>query len=201
MTKKNLSNIYKKLKNIMVDFQSLLDKYQIKANLNMLFDMWNERHRHFHNIEHLNDIIDQIYNDSKIEEKQKELLYLTALFHDIVYEPTRDDNEEESAEFFLNLCEDKTNPDILSIREAILDTKKHESKTPLDELFNKFDMNIIERDIDSLMKWEHGISQEYKSYGDAYKKGRLNFLESLLDKYTQNTDNLLKLIDFVKNNY
>jgi len=96
MTKKNLSNIYKKLKNIMVDFQSLLDKYQIKANLNMLFDMWNERHRHFHNIEHLNDIIDQIYNDSKIEEKQKELLYLTALFHDIVYEPTRDDNEEES---------------------------------------------------------------------------------------------------------
>ena len=31
-------------------------------------------------------------------------------------------------------------------------------------------------------------------------EGRLKFLESLLDKYTHNTENLLKLVDWVKNN-
>ena len=34
-----------------------------------------------------------------------------------------------------------------------------------------------------------------------YKEKRLLFLESLIDKYPNNIDNLLKLIDFVKNNY
>ena len=138
----------------------------------------------------------------KIDENQKEKLLLTALFHDIVYEPTKQDNEERSAEFFVNLCEDKSNKDILEIRDAILDTKTHSSQTPLAETFNKFDMNVIERDFESLLKWEDGIFNEYKSYGnEAYKMGRLSFLESLLDKYPHNTENLLKLIDWVKNNY
>ena len=188
-----------------MNLQLLLEKYNIKADVNMLLDMWNESHRHFHNLDHLSDVIEQInesYGNKKIDEKQREKLYLTALFHDVIYEPSRNDNEERSAEFFMNVCEDKSNKDILEIRDAILDTKTHESKTPLAETFNKFDMNVIERDFSSLLKWEEGIYGEYKSYGnEAYKAGRLHFLESLLDKYTQNTDNLLKLIDWVKSNY
>ena len=35
---------------------------------------------------------------------------------------------------------------------------------------------------------------------EQYKEGRVKFLESLLDKYTHNTENLLKLIDWVKKN-
>jgi hypothetical protein len=62
-------------------------------------------------------------------------------------------------------------------------------------------MNIVERDFDQLLEWENGISEEYKGYGDLYKEGRLKFLESLLDKYPNNTENLLKLVDWVKNNY
>jgi hypothetical protein len=62
-------------------------------------------------------------------------------------------------------------------------------------------MNIVERDFDQLLEWESGIREEYKAYGDMYKMGRLQFLESLLDKYPHNTDNLLKLIDWVKTNY
>lgn len=34
-----------------------------------------------------------------------------------------------------------------------------------------------------------------------YKMGRLQFLENLLDKYPNNTENLLKLIDWIKTNY
>jgi predicted metal-dependent HD superfamily phosphohydrolase len=102
----------------------------------------------------------------------------------------------------MGLCVEKSNKDILDIRDAILDTKEHKSSTPLAEKFNKLDMNIVERDFDQLLGWERGIHEEYKVYGDdMYKVGRLQFLESLLDKYPMNSDNLMKLIDWVKTNY
>ena len=82
----------------------------------------------------------------------------------------------------------------------ILDTKTHQATTNLSESFNHYDMSIVERDFDQLLEWENGISEEYKSYGEQYKEGRLKFLESLLDKYPNNTENLLKLIDYVKSN-
>jgi len=83
----------------------------------------------------------------------------------------------------------------------ILDTKIHESTSELSEKFNQLDMNIVERDFDQLLEWEKGIGQEYKTHGEQYKLGRLSFLESLLDKYPHNTENLLKLVDWVKSNY
>ena len=90
---------------------------------------------------------------------------------------------------------------MLDISKMILDTKTHEATTNLSESFNYYDMNIVERDFDQLLEWENGIFNEYKAYGDLYKDGRLKFLESLLDKYPNNTENLLKLVDWVKENY
>ena len=180
--------------------QELLDKWNIKLNYNILLSMWNESHRAYHNQNHLLDLINQINeNKSKFEShKDYEKMVLCALFHDCVYDPMRNDNEEKSAEFFVNCCQEK-NQDILDIKKMILDTKTHESTTPLSEKFNLLDMNIVERDFDQLLEWENGIEFEYKAYGEMYKMGRLQFLESLLDKYPHNTENLLKLINVVKN--
>ena len=186
-----------------MNLQNLLTKYKIKADLNMILDMWNESHRHYHNLEHLNDLITQInedYSQGKFDEHFKDKLLLTALFHDVVYEPTRQDNEERSAQFFEDLCLDRGKL-VSEVKQAILDTKSHSDQTELSETFNKYDMNIVERDFDSLLKWEEGIHEEYKVYGEQYKTGRLQFLESLLDKYPQNSENLLKLIDWVNENY
>ena len=83
----------------------------------------------------------------------------------------------------------------------ILDTKTHQSTTNLSETFNHYHMSIVEKDFDQLLEWENGISEEFSVYPkDEYKVGRLKFLESLLDKYPHNTENLLKLIDYVKSN-
>lgn len=180
--------------------QSILNKWQIKCDINTILSMWNESHRHFHNLSHLDDLIAQIESYSKNNDISNELfeqLIIVALFHDIVYDSTRNDNEEKSAEFFYKCCESKDHR-IDEIRDAILDTKTHKSNSKLSELFNSFDMNIIERDFDSLLEWENGIYQEYKHYGDAnYKKGRLKFLSSL----SSDNQNLSKLIDWVNQNY
>jgi predicted metal-dependent HD superfamily phosphohydrolase len=183
-----------------MDLQQLLNKWNIKCDINTLLAMWNESHRHYHNLDHLNDLIDQINEDkSKYSSKDYEKLILTALFHDCVYDPMRGDNEEKSADFFIECCVEKNSPELLEVKQMILDTKTHRSTTPLSESFNYYDMNIVERNFDQLLNWEMCISQEYKAYGEQYKEGRVKFLESLLDKYPQNTENLLKLIDRVKN--
>ena len=126
---------------------------------------------------------------------------LTALFHDCVYDPMSSTNEEYSANFLMECVVDKSNSDVLEVKQMILDTKTHQSTTNLSETFNHYDMSIVEKDFDQLLEWERGISEEFSVYPkDEYKVGRLKFLESLLDKYPHNTENLLKLVEWVKTN-
>jgi pantetheine-phosphate adenylyltransferase len=185
-----------------MNLQELLNSWDIKCDINTLLSMWNESHRHYHNLNHLNDLIQQINeNKSKYSEKQYDKLIITSLFHDCIYEPSQNDNEEKSAKFFEDCCLDKSNSDIQEIRQAILDTKTHQSTTKLSESFNRIDMNIVERNFDELVEWEKGISEEYKFSGQKYKESRIKFLESVLDKYPHNTENLIKLIDWIRVNY
>lgn len=181
----------------------LLEKYKIKANIEMLLEMWNEPQRSYHNLDHLSNLREMIvkdFIDGKITEKIMEKLLLTSLFHDIIYDPTRKDNELKSSEFFMSVCLEKQNTDILEINQAILDTATHVATIPLSEKFNIYDMNIVERDYDSLLKWESGIFEEF-SFASDYKERRLRFLESIVNKYPLNSSNLTMLIEFVKNKY
>ncbi len=185
-----------------MNLQTLLNKYKIKADINMLLEMWNESHRKYHNLNHfidINNMIEKDYKNNKFDEKTMEKLVLANLFHEIIYNPAKDDNESKSAEFLISLCLEKNNTDILDIENIILDTKTHIANTPLSETFNKYDMNIVERDFSNLLEWEEGIKEEYKIYDkETYKNGRIRFLESLLDKYPSNSINLEKLIEHVK---
>ena len=40
--------------------QDILNKWGIKVDYNILLGMWNESHRHYHNQNHLLDLIDQV---------------------------------------------------------------------------------------------------------------------------------------------
>ena len=184
-----------------MDLQQLLVKWNIKCDINTALAMWNESHRSYHNLNHLNYFISQINeNKSNFSEKEYEKLILTAIFHDIVYDPSSSTNEANSAKFLMECAVDKKNNDILDVEKMILDTKSHTSSNKLSEAFNSYDMNIVERTFEELLEWENGISEEFSVYTkEQYKEGRLKFLESLLDKYTHNTENLLQLIDYVKN--
>lgn len=187
-----------------MNLRAILEKWNIKADVNLLLDMWNESHRHYHSLNHLNDLINQIreyYSTSNCSEKEYEKLLITAMFHDIVYDPMKNDNEEQSANFFYNCCESK-NADIEEIKNAILNTKSHFSSSPFSQKFNEFDMKIVERNFEQLLEWEKGIFEEYKEHGiESYKSGRLKFLENLLDQYPNNSSNLSDLIQWVKTNY
>lgn len=182
--------------------QEILDKWKIRIDYNTLLSMWNESQRFWHDQSHLLDLFSQINENRNLySQKEYEKLLICSIFHDIVFDPTRNDNEERSSEFFLNCCEDK-NSDILDINKMILDTKNHKSSNRLSNAFNEYDMSICERDFDSLVDWENKIYEEFKFHGkEAYKKGRVEFLESILDKYIHNNKNILSLISWVEKNY
>lgn len=183
-----------------MNLQRLLEKYKVKTDIKMILDMWNEPNRYFHNLDHLNDILDQI-EESRYNEETKDKLRLVALFHDIIYDPKRNDNELKSSEFFLSLCQEK-NEDILEVNQAILDTEKHIDNTRISSLFNDMDMKIAESNIEDLMRWEKGIRKEYSFLDDkTYKEGRLKFIDGLMDRYPTNTSNLLSLRNYVRKNY
>lgn len=188
-----------------MNLQALLDKYSVDVEIDTLLTKWQEPQRHYHDQTHLNDLINQIevlYKKNKISKDEEEKLLLTAIFHDIIYQPTRKDNEEKSAEYFISLCKHPDNPNIHDIKQAILDTKHHQSKQPFSKLFNQLDMDIVTRPFEELLEWEKGCYEEYKVYGETlYKHGRLEFLKTLPKQYPQNKENLKQLIEWVKKHY
>ena len=185
--------------------------WNLSCTVSQLLEMWNETHRCYHTQEHLKDIIEQIHNDQqgnppkleqKFSQKEYEKLLLTAIFHDCIYDPLKSDNEERSAEFFMKSVPDQQNTDALDVRQMILDTKSHQAFSELSRCFQAYDMNIVERDFEALLEWEHGIFGEYQSVGNKlYQFGRLKFLRSICTKYPKNETNIRRLIHWVEEHY
>lgn len=188
------------------ELQQILDKYGINAHVPQLIALWDDGTRHYHNTTHLEDLVRMIKEDRDEVEANDDVEYdqlmLAALFHDIVYSPGRKDNEELSAAYFLKSCSSPDDPILQEVYQAILDTRSHMASTPLSAKFNRYDMNIVERDFDELLAWEKGIYEEFKGAGKhAYKLGRLAFLKSLLEQYPHNRENLERLTEYVENGY
>lgn len=183
-------------------YQPLFDEYGMKpAAVEQLQQCWREPHRYFHTETHLDQLvhdIEQLYAAREIGEVDRRQLLMAAFFHDVVYEPTADDNEERSAALFRQLT--KPHADTSTIEQLILDTKTHQPHTQLSTIFCELDMAIIFRSgFEELLAWEKGIFREYQfaDYG-AYKAGRTAFLQECVEKYPQNQQNLENLIVYVR---
>lgn len=184
------------------EIRDVLQRWNIHYTWYEITQKWSETHRFYHTLEHLMDLLDQIEKKYPTQSVDRDKLVLTALFHDIIYNPARGDNEEKSAKFFLMHCPSQPTDDMEDIYDMILATKDHVPLTELSKVFNDMDMDIVTRDFDQLMRWEEEIREEYDIYSDAeYREGRLKFLRSMVDKYPQNKENLLNLIDYVNRTY
>lgn len=178
--------------------QELLNKYNITVPYTDILKMWDRDPQSYHNQTHLFDLYRQIELEYKPDTKEWELLTLAAMFHDIIYDTKSTDNESLSAKFLLDHCSDITE-DINMVHLMIIDTISHHARTAISEIFQLMDMDILNRSYIELITYEKGIFFEFGYHPD-YKALRLKFLESVLE-YSNNMENLTKLVEYVKLRY
>lgn len=131
---------------------------------------YNEPHRHWHNLEHIKKMID----DAKSKNILSDELLLAIIFHDIIYNPKANNNEELSADLFSKYIDNE------KIKQAILETKTHEPKSKLSKQLCGLDLNILYGNYESFIDFEHKIFKEYDFVDyNVYKVKRLEILSSL----------------------
>lgn len=155
---------------------------------------WEEKHRFWHSLNHffgLKKLLGKAWDRDDI--------FLLALFHDIIYNPTRKDNELMSKELFLEelpeLFKSENKKMVDAIAEAIMETRHIEPpQTELGKIFCPADLNILTHgSLAELVDYEIKICKEYQVFPyELYKEHRVNFLSN----WTLNPS-VLELIKFI----
>lgn len=183
------------------------------ANNHKLHDVymsWREPHRYYHDVSHLNelfDLIDFLESTKHFSNRFIQQLYLIALFHDAVYNPRSDSNEMDSALLFKKCVERAVGVEMHThemafefeeIWQAIMDTKTHDPKSELSEVFCALDMYVISHySFEKLLKYEHQIYKEYQFVPyNIYKLARIEILQTLNQKYQRKEIEML--IEYIK---
>ena len=173
----------------------ITDKKDCLLKLGLDKDILNhylEPHRFYHTIEHLDDVWTQLETKGFGE---SDALLLATVFHDIIYDPRSATNEEDSARYFNEVF--AGNQALKEeVRGIILDTKTHQPKGELSNIFSEADLNILNQSFDKLLKYEQQIFKEFQFVDySVYREKRVEVLKTL----QQNVNNpaLEYLIDYV----
>lgn len=157
---------------------------------------YNTPVRYYHNVNHLDSLIDQLLPiKNQIEDWQT--LTFSVAYHDIIYSTLRQDNEEQSAAFAYDRLTQLNFPSVRKekCKMQILATKQHQMNNNADtNYFIDADLSILGFDNNSYLKYAEQIRKEYRHFPDSlYKQGRRRILESFLKmkhifktKYFQN---------------
>ncbi|MCB0461277.1 MAG: hypothetical protein KDC81_01110 [Flavobacteriaceae bacterium] len=125
---------------------------------------------------------------SKIEDF--DALKLAIWYHDIIYKPSKKNNEEKSSLFAKNrlnsLNFDEKRAKI--VQNFIVSTKKHQlilSETDDNAYFLDFDLSILGTDWETYKNYYQNIRKEYKIYPDfLYNPNRKKILNHFLERET-----------------
>ena len=139
--------------------------------------------RAYHTAEHISDCLIQLdRSDSRVVRPDE--VEAAIWFHDAVYQPGREDNEDRSADLArIALSASAVAPDSVSrIAELVLITR-HEriSEEPHAALLSDVDISILGRSPDEFNRFERQIRQEYARVPDSlYRSTRSAILRRLL---------------------
>jgi predicted metal-dependent HD superfamily phosphohydrolase len=184
-----MENILDYVKTKWKQLTAFSNKEEIKEQLwEEILYRYSERHRHYHNLSHIaflyslcDQHLDRISNPA--------VTGFAILYHDIVYDTYRPDNEEQSAALAeSHLKQLNLNGRIIeNIKTFIIATRDHKVpqgyslKNDLG-LFLDFDIAILGAEAETYKAYSEKIRQEYLKYPDnIYKAGRKQALQKVLE--------------------
>lgn len=143
------------------------------------FKRYEEPHRFYHTLNHIEDIFQQLTDRRLIDNAA---LLLATIYHDIIYDPRSATNEEDSEQYFTeNFSGDEALKQEVST--IILDTKKHRASTALSAIFCEIDLSILHQPLQKLIAYEHQIFKEFQFVDySIYKVKRLEVLRTLKEQ-------------------
>ncbi|MEM9548565.1 MAG: hypothetical protein AAGA77_21445 [Bacteroidota bacterium] len=152
-------------------FTELLEGYEVDSNL--IEELWSEiitnytkSNRHYHNLEHLEDLINQL-TQVKVKIDNWQVLLFTLFYHDIIYKSTKKDNEEKSARLASNRMRqiNAKESDIQLCYNQIIATKSHDASRNSDtNYFTDADLSILGREQKEYKAYCQKIRKEYSIY-------------------------------------
>ena len=172
---------------------TLQDKYtELLLNIgfdeNMIPEHWlnlekaySSKTRHYHNLNHLSEMIDCYDLYCSHLKNPDEVLY-SIFYHDIIYKVTRKDNEIKSAEYAVAILSDHSKLNTALVYDMICATQKHEHNENEDtNWLIDFDLKVLSKDWPAYKIYFEQIRKEYKIYPDfLYNPGRKKALEHFL---------------------
>lgn len=146
---------------------------------------YNQPQRCYHNLVHLRHLF-RILDAYKVQLADWEAVQFAVFYHDIVYDVTRNDNEEQSAAWAEQVMQSlQMEPyRIERCKSHILATSGHSiSHDPDTNFFVDADLSILGSDWQTYETYARQIRQEFKVYSDdVYKNGRKAVLEKFLQR-------------------
>ena len=175
------------------EWYNLNSKYTYDNNLISQFyseieKKYNASNRFYHNLDHVEAMLLETKKYQNVLNDYDSFLY-AIWFHDIIYEPKYNDNEEKSAECarkFLNSINYEKNR-INKIIDLILRTRDHSNQNINEDIdsqiFLDCDIIIFASARANYLNYAKSVRNEYSSIPDTiYNKGRIKVLESFLNK-------------------
>lgn len=162
----------------------LPDAARREAELARLATAYGAPERYYHNLQHLENLLDRLATHSLHDPVVVEL---AVWLHDAVYDPLRADNEAQSAEWALAFLRETTLAPTRRARVAdlIRRTKDHTQPQPPHDtdllLFLDADLSILGAPEAAYWEYARQIRHEYQAVpAPAYRAGRSQVLARLL---------------------
>lgn len=141
-----------------------------------------EPHRHYHTMEHITAVLRHLVDLNAATPTAR----LAAFFHDAVYDPTRADNETQSAELAREVLQAVDRPEADDVAAIVIATAKHElpAGAPRETAaFLDADLAILAARPDVYQTYCSNVRAEYGHVSDAdFRSGRKAILEGFLTR-------------------
>lgn len=128
--------------------------------------------RHYHNLAHIEDCLAALAQVDGLSSRESEILTEAIWWHDVIYDPTRSDNEELSAELAeRNVCADISR----EVGRLIRLTKSHDvaADDRLGAILISIDLSILGAEPARYDAYAAAIRQEFIHVSDPdYRAGR-----------------------------
>jgi predicted metal-dependent HD superfamily phosphohydrolase len=150
-----------------------------------LLRRYAEPHRRYHTTEHLAAVLDRV-DDLLAETHDADAVRLAAWFHDAVYDPVRDDNEERSAVLAERMLAETDLPagTVAEVARLVRLTTTHDPAEGDRDgaVLCDADLAILAAPPDGYAAYAAAVREEYAAVPDeVFREGRAGVLRSLLE--------------------